>query len=302
LLYEPLLHLLRNAVDHGIETKEERERAGKPPTGKIKIRAYHEGNQVVVEVSDDGRGIDVEALKSKAARAGAITAAEADRLSTEDAQELIFLPGLSTAPELTLVSGRGIGAATARAALEQLRGSISVSSEFGTGTDFVLRMPLTLAIIKALLFTAAGQLFALPLLAVSEIARATADDIVYLDGLESLRLRNRFISMVRPGVILGFDRRKGGSGASLRKEAAHFFVVVLTVGNKRYGVVADTLLGEQELLIKPLDSKWVQNDSLAGASVLGDGRVVLIMDAGMVFRKAIRYERSKGSMKGAYAV
>ena len=108
--------------------------------------------------------------------------------------------------------------------------------------------------------------------------------------------------MVRPGVILGFDRRKGGSGASLRKDAAHFFVIVLTVGNKRYGVVADTLLGEQELLIKPLDSKWVQNDSLAGASVLGDGRVVLIMDAGMVFRKAIRYERSKGSTKGAYAV
>ena len=302
LLYEPLLHLLRNAVDHGIETKEERARAGKPPTGKIRLRAYHEGNQVVVEVSDDGRGIDAEALKSKAVQAGTITAAEADRLSTEDTQELIFLPGLSTAREITLVSGRGIGAATAKAALEQLRGSITVKSEFGAGTDFILRMPLTLAIIKALLFTAAGQLFALPLLAVSEIARATADDIVYLDGLESLRLRDRFISMVRPGVILGFDRRKGGSGASLRKDAAHFFVIVLTVGNKRYGVVADTLLGEQELLIKPLDSKWVQNDSLAGASVLGDGRVVLIMDAGMVFRKAIRYERSKGSTKGAYAV
>ena len=302
LLYEPLLHLLRNAVDHGIETKEERARAGKPPTGKIRLRAYHEGNQVVVEVSDDGRGIDAEALKTKAVQAGAITASEADRLSTEDAQELIFLPGLSTAREITLVSGRGIGAATARSALEQLRGSITVKSEPGAGTDFILRMPLTLAIIKALLFSAAGQLFALPLLAVSEIARATADDIVYLDGLESLRLRDRFISMVRPGVILGFDRRKGGTGASLRKDAAHFFVIVLTVGNKRYGVVADSLFGEQELLIKPLDSKWVQNDSLAGASVLGDGRVVLIMDAGMVFRKAIRYERSKGSTKGAYAV
>ena len=302
LLYEPLLHLLRNAVDHGIETREEREGAGKPPTGKIKLRAYHEGNQVVVEVSDDGRGIDAEALKRKATEAGAITDADADRLSTEEAQELIFLPGLSTAREITLVSGRGIGAATAKAALEHLRGSITVKSELGAGTEFILRMPLTLAIIKALLFTAAGQLFALPLLAVSEIARATVDDIVYLDGLESLRLRDRFISMVRPGVILGFDRRKGGSGAALRKDAAHFFVIVLTVGNKRYGVVADTLMGEQELLIKPLDSKWVQNDSLAGASVLGDGRVVLIMDAGMVFRKAIRYERSKGSTKGAYAV
>jgi two-component system chemotaxis sensor kinase CheA len=302
LLYEPLLHLLRNAVDHGIETTDDRVRAGKPPTGRIKLRAYHEGNQVVVEVSDDGRGIDLESLKRRAVEAGVISAAEAERMSDDDAQELIFLPGLSTARQITLVSGRGIGAATVKTAIEQLRGSIAVRSEVGAGTTFILRMPLTLAIIKALLFTAAGQLFALPLLSVSEIARGTPDDIVYLDGLESLRLRSRFISMVRPGTVLGFDRRKGGLGAGMRREAGHFFVIVLTAGSKKYGVVADTLLGEQELLIKPLDSKWVQNDALAGASVLGDGRVVLIMDAGMIFRKAVRYERSKGNGKGVYAV
>ncbi|HWC76110.1 MAG TPA: chemotaxis protein CheA [Blastocatellia bacterium] len=302
LLYEPLLHLLRNAVDHGLETTEERQREGKPVTGRINLKAYHEGNQVVVEVRDDGRGIDSQALMRKAMDAGLITEADAGRMNDDEAQELLFLPGLSTAVEISLVSGRGIGAATVKAAIEQLRGTITVKSEPGAGTLFILRMPLTLAIIKALLFSAAGQLFALPLLAVSEIARGCVDDIVHLDGLESLRLRDQFISMVRPGVVLGFDRRKGGSGAALRRGVERFFLIVLTVGNKKYGVVADSLLGEQELLIKPLDSKWVQNEALAGASVLGDGRVVLIMDAGMVFRKAVRYERSNGTGKGAYAV
>lgn len=302
IVYEPLLHLLRNAVDHGLETMEDRRNAGKPEAGRIAMRAYHEGNQVVVEVSDDGRGIDPAAVKRKAVEVGAITKQDAERMTDEDAVELIFLQGLSTARELTQLSGRGIGAAAVKAAIEQLRGTVAVKSEVGSGTCFTLRMPLTLAIIKALLFTASGQLFALPLLAVSEIARAEGSDIVHLDGIENYRLRGRFISLVRPGVVLSFDRRRGGSGAALRSETKHFFVVVLAAGDKKYGVVADELLGEQELVIKPLDSRWVQNDALAGASVLGDGRVVLIMDAEMVFRKAIKYERGKGNNREAYAV
>jgi len=302
IVYEPLLHLLRNAVDHGLETMEDRRNAGKPAVGRIRMRAYHEGNQVVVEVSDDGRGIDPAAVKRKAIEVGAITQQDAERMTDEDAVDLIFLQGLSTARELTQLSGRGIGAAAVRAAIEQLRGTVAVKSELGSGTCFALRMPLTLAIIKALLFTAGGQLFALPLLAVREIARAEASDIVHLDGIENYRLRDRFISLVRPGVVLSFDRRRGGSGAGLRTERKHFFVVVLATGDKKYGVVADELLGEQELVIKPLDSGWVQNDALAGASVLGDGRVVLIMDAEMVFRKAIKYERGRGSHREAYAV
>ena len=189
-----------------------------------------------------------------------------------------------------------------KAAIEQLRGSVAVKSDAGRGTCFTLRMPLTLAIIRALLFRAAGQLFALPLLAVSEIARAETSDIVNLDGIENYRLRDRFVSLVRPGVVLSFDRRKGGTGAGLRNESSHFFVVVLATGGKNYGVVADELIGEQELVIKPLDSHWVQNEALAGASVLGDGRVVLIMDAEMVFRKAVKYEREKGNRREAYAV
>lgn len=302
ILYEPLLHLLRNAVDHGIETVDERRISGKPDAGQISMRAYHEGNQIVVEVNDDGRGIDASAVKLKAVEFGAFTKQDAEQLTDEEVLELVFLQGLSTAREITELSGRGVGAAAVKAAVEQLRGSVAVKSEPGKGTCFILRMPLTLAIIRALLFTAAGQLFALPLLAVSEIARAAASDIVHLDGIENYRLRDRFISLVRPGAVLSYDRRKGGTGASLRNEAKQFFVIVLVIGGKQYGVVADELLGEQELVIKPLDSSWVQNDALAGASVLGDGQVVLIMDAEMVFRKAIKYERTKVNHREAYAV
>lgn len=301
LVYEPLLHLLRNAVDHGIETKAERVAAGKPRTGQIAMRAYHEGNQVIVEVSDDGRGIDPAAVKARAVEVGAATKQQVDQMSDEEAIELIFLEGLSTAREITQLSGRGVGASSVKSAIEQLRGSVAVKSELGRGTCFTLRMPLTLAIIRALLFNASGQLFALPLLAVSEIARADAAKIVHLDGVENYRLRDRFISLVRPGVVLSFDRRRGGAGAALRNGATHSFIIVLAVGEKRYGVVADELAGEQELVIKPLDSKWVQNEALAGAAVLGDGRVVLIMDAEMVFRKAVKYERGKGTRE-AYAV
>lgn len=299
-LYEPLLHLVRNAVDHGIEPPPERLAAGKPEIGTLTIRAYHEGNQVVVQVKDDGRGIDSADLKSRAVRAGAITREEADVMPDEEAVNLIFLEGLSTAKELTRLSGRGIGAAAVWSAVEQLRGTVVVNSEPGAGTSFTLRMPLTLAIIRALLFKASGQLFALPLLAVSEIARARASEIIPLNGLEHYRLRDRFISVVRPGVALSFDRRKGGSGALLRQE--HFFIIVLANRDRHFGIVADELAGEQELVIKPLDSQWVQNDALAGASVLGDGRVVLIMDSESVFRKAIKYERRRENPVQTYAV
>jgi two-component system chemotaxis sensor kinase CheA len=294
LVYEPLLHLLRNAVDHGLEPPEERDKAGKPSAGKISMRAYHEGNQVVVEVSDDGRGIDSRRLKAKAVEIGQLKQSEAERMSDESAMDLTFMPGLSTATEITTVSGRGIGASAVKSFVEELRGSLSVKSEPGTGTTFSLRMPLTLAIIKALLFNVRGQTFALPLLVVSEVARVKETDMIYLDDFESFRLRERFMSVVRPGRVFGFDRRVGGKGAALRGAAENFFVIVVTAGGRRFGIAADSLIGEQELVIKPLDTEWVQNEALAGASLLGDGRVVLILDAGAVFRKALKYEHSRG--------
>jgi two-component system chemotaxis sensor kinase CheA len=300
LLYEPLLHLLRNSIDHGIETPEEREAAGKHPVASIMLSAYHEGNQIVVEVADDGRGIDARALREKAVEKGIVTAAQASAMSDEEAFDLIFESGISTAKELTLVSGRGVGMSAVRDVIEQLRGTISIKSEPGIGTAFVLRMPLTLAIIRALLFSASGRLYALPLLSIAEIAYARTSEVTYLDEFESYRLRDQFIYLIRPGAVLGYERRKGGIGSALRGENPRFFVVVVKVGAKRFGVVADTLLGDQELVIKPLDNEWLQSDALAGASVLGDGRVALILDAGAMVRKAVRYERVRGSGIGAY--
>src|SRR5262249_6031238 len=185
LLYEPILHLLRNAVDHGLETREERLALGKPEVGRISMRAYHEGNQVVVEIADDGRGINAEMLRQKAMKAGQISEADALQMPEEEALELLFLEGLSTAKEVTVVSGRGVGAAAVKSAMEHLRGSVAVKSQQGVGTTFVLRMPLTLAIIRALLFTANGKLLALPLLTISEIARAQTSEVTLLDGVEN---------------------------------------------------------------------------------------------------------------------
>lgn len=301
LIYEPLLHLLRNAVDHGLETPAEREAAGKQSHGTIRLAAYHEGNQVVVEVSDDGRGINVDALKIKAIESGSISGSEVAAMTDQEALELIYLSGLSTAKEVTWVSGRGVGAAAVRSVIEQLRGTVNINSERGKGTTFTLRMPLTLAIIKGLLFTASGRLFALPLLSIDEIARIRPSELSYIDGFESYRFRDRFISLIRPGSALGYDKRKGGPGASIRLESDVLFVIVITSGGRRYGVLAETLMGEQELVIKPLDSQWLQSESLAGASVLGDGRVALILDAGTLVRKAIRYERGRGVGIGIYA-
>lgn len=301
LLYEPLLHLLRNAVDHGLEAADERTSQGKPAIGRIELRAYHEGNQVVVEVRDDGRGLDSAKLTARALELGLILKKEADNMDDEDSLDLIFLQGFSTSKEITHVSGRGIGASAVKSVVEQLRGTVTVKSQLGVGTTFALRMPLTLAIIRALLFKAGARLFALPLLSVSEIVRVGTEEIVQIDGFETYRLRDSFISVVRPCDVLGFERRKGGVGATLRAENTHSFVIALATGSKRYGLLADELIGEQELVIKPLDSHWVQNDALAGAAVLGDGRVALIMDAEMLFRRAVRHERNKGAAREAYA-
>jgi two-component system chemotaxis sensor kinase CheA len=300
-LYEPLLHLLRNAIDHGIETPDERRRAGKPEKARITVRAFHDGNQIVVEVSDDGRGIMPEALKARAVRAGLLSAAQAAAMNDFDAIELLFLDGLSTAEQVTQVSGRGVGAAAVKRAIESLHGSVTVATGAGQGTCFTLRLPLTLAIIRALMFSAAGQWFALPLLTISEVARVEPSEITEVDGVESYRLRDRFISIVRPGWALDFERRRGGAGASLRTGPQHVFVIVVTIGSKTFGIVADTLYGEEEVVIKALDDRWLHNDAIAGATLVGNGQIVLILDAEHLLRKAVRVERVKREGHFAYA-
>ncbi|MFN0124250.1 MAG: chemotaxis protein CheA [Blastocatellia bacterium] len=299
MLYEPLLHLLRNAIDHGIEKPEDRVAAGKPPAGVIRLAAWPEGNQVVLEIADDGRGIDAAALRRKAVESGDLTMGDAFALRDEDANSLLFLPGVSTAREVTLISGRGVGAAAVKHVIDQLRGSVDVRSEQGRGTLFQLRLPLTLAIIRSLLFTSSGRLYALPIMSITEIAQFSTAEVVMVDGVETWRLRDRWISLIRPGVMLGHERRRGGLGKTLRGDKS-CFLIILKNGEGNYGIVAETLPGDQELVTKPLDREWLKNEVFAGASVLGDGRVALIFDAEQLVRKAVAFERDRAAGVGDY--
>ena len=292
-LYEPILHLLRNAVDHGLEVEDERVVVGKPAMCRIDLRARHEGSQVVIEVIDDGRGIDVDLLKLKASECGFVDKRELDEMSDEEVLDLIFLDGISTAREITKISGRGVGASAVRDAVKQLRGSVSVKSEVGVGTAFTIRLPLTVGIMKALLFRVRGQLLALALLATGEIVRTNAGDIVWLNGMEFYRLHGRFIPLVRPELLLGIDREKEGVRYSAELIAEKMFIIVVECESCRYGVVADALIGERELVIKPISDASAQNEALAGAAILGSGEVVLILDAEAVFRKSVKSERAR---------
>src|SRR5579864_1348610 len=268
---EPLTHLVRNAVGHGIEPPEERRRLGKSAHGAVRLNAYHQGNQVIVEVNDDGRGIDVQRIRAKAAELGLVTADDAARLSEPEALDFIFRPGFSTADHVTEVSGRGVGMDVVQSVLHRLKATVSVETHAGQGTTFRLKLPLTLAIIKALLFWVEQRLYAIPLNAVTEIARTTEAEVHQVDNYEVLQLRNQVLPMLRlgrPQVSENDEDRKN------RK----FFVLVVKVGEKKFGLIVDGLEGEEELVIKALDDHTFSTDLVSGASILGDGRVVLILN------------------------
>ena len=265
---EPLTHLVRNAVSHGIESSEERVRCGKPPRGTIHLTSYHHGNQVIVEIQDDGRGIDSQKIKAKAVETAIITEEEADRLGEAAILELVFKPGLSTADEITEVSGRGVGMDVVQNVLHRLKGSVEIETRAGKGTTFRLKLPLTLAIIRALLFNVEQRLYAIPLNAVAEIARARESDVHQIHNYEVLQLRDRVLPVVRLG------RPPKG----VEYGAAKIFVLVISMGERTLGLVVDSLRGEEELVIKALDDQSVATDLISGASILGDGRVVLIIN------------------------
>jgi two-component system chemotaxis sensor kinase CheA len=275
---EPLTHLVRNAVSHGIEPAEERRKAGKAGHGVIRLNAYHHGNQVVVEVSDDGRGIDAQKILSKAIELGLTTAEEAARLTEAEILDFIFRPGFSTAEQVTEVSGRGVGMDVVQSVLHRLKASISVETRPGKGTTFRLKLPLTLAIIKALLFWVEQRLYAIPLNAVVEISRTVESEVHQVDNYEVLQLRNQVLPLLRLGRPLpaGSDR------------TAKLFVLVIMVGERKYGLIVDALEGEEELVIKALDDQTFATDLVSGASILGDGRVVLILNLPAVVEHVAR--------------
>ncbi len=275
---EPLTHLVRNAVSHGIEPAEERRKLGKAPQGMIRLNAYHQGNQVVVEVSDDGRGIDAQKIRAKAVELGMATPEELARMSETEVFEFIFRPGFSTADEVTEVSGRGVGMDVVQSVLHRLKASISVETRPGKGTTFRMKLPLTLAIIKALLFWVEQRLYAIPLNAVLEIARTFETEVHQVDNYEVLQLRNQVLPLLRLGRPVAEENRN-----------SKLFVLVITAGERKYGLIVDALEGEEELVIKALDDQTFSTDLVSGASILGDGRVVLILNLPAVVEHVARW-------------
>lgn len=278
-LGEPLAHLVRNAVDHGIEPPEARIAAGKAARGTLYLNAYHQGTQVVVEVRDDGSGIDREQVRAKAVARGLLSRPEADKLGDHEVLNLIFAPGFSTASEVTEISGRGVGLDIVRTVLERLKGTADVSSQAGQGTTFQLRVPLTLASIQTLLFNVGGRMFAVPLSAVLEITRVTEPDIRRVDHREVLQLRDRVLPVVR------LSRLNRIHAVEKRKRS---FVIVIGTAEKKFGLLVDSLAGEEELVIKALPPDLAASDLVIGASVLGDGSVVLILNVNAVVSRLSR--------------
>jgi two-component system chemotaxis sensor kinase CheA len=266
---EPLTHLVRNAVGHGIETAEERTRAGKRPQGTLRLGAYHQGNQVVIEVTDDGRGVDPEKVRQRALSQGLLKADQAARLTESETLDLILKPGFSTAEEITELSGRGVGLDVVQSVLARLKGTVQIETAVGQGTTFRLRLPLTLAIIRALLFRVEQRLYALPLNAVAEIARTVEENIHQVEHYDVLQLRNDVLPLLRLGA-----KPPDGPETAHRK----VFVLVMNSGDRKFGLVVDELEGEEELVIKALDDQSITTDLVSGASILGDGQVVLILN------------------------
>jgi two-component system, chemotaxis family, sensor kinase CheA len=285
---EPLTHMVRNAVGHGIETAEERVRAGKRPQGTLRLGAYHQGNQVVIEVSDDGAGIDPEKVRQRAVSQGLLNAQQAARLSETETLDLILQPGFSTAEEITEISGRGVGLDIVQSVLGRLKGTVQIETALGRGTTFRMRLPLTLAIIRALLFRVEQRLYALPLNAVAEIARTFEEEIHQVEHYDVLQLRDVVLPLLRLGT-------KPSSGSETVRQKV--FVLVINSGERKFGLMVDALEGEEELVIKALDDQSITTDLLSGASILGDGRVVFILNMIALMDRFTRGRTDAGSLQ-----
>lgn len=264
-LGESIVHLLRNAVDHGIESREERLSAGKSPTGNITVTAYQEGNKAVIKVEDDGKGIDVERIKKKAASSGI----SIEGLSDADIINLIFLEGFSTKDKVTDVSGRGVGMDVVRTKVTSIGGSIDVRSELQKGTTFIVYLPLTLSIIQALLVKVASETFAISLGFIEKVISINKDDIKYSNNREVIVYRDEIIRVVRLSRKLNLKDSLDASGG---------YIVIVKIGDKKVGLMVDTLVGQQEIVIKPLGKSLKGLKEYVGATILGDGRITLILD------------------------
>jgi len=283
---DPLVHLLRNAVDHGIETSKRRTRLGKPDTATIWLSACHEESHVVITVEDDGGGIDANLVRESAVRKGFISAEEASRLSDEEAVDLIFGSGLSTKEQATDVSGRGVGLDIVRKNIGALNGYVTVETKVGAGTKFTLRLPLTLATLDSLLITCGNALYAIPVVNVWETVRITPKDIHRVGDREVIRLRGSVLLLLRLGEFFGLGMGEQGSEGGLMN------IVVVRAGDKQVGIAVETLVGKQEIVVKSLDDNLGKVVGIAGASILGDGQVALIIDVPSLIKSVVQGARS----------
>ncbi len=293
---DPLVHIIRNSCDHGIESPQERIAKGKPEEGTISLKAYNEGNQIVIQIDDDGKGLDPEMLKQKSFEKGIITEKEMDSLSDKEAFALIFKPGFSTAAAVTSVSGRGVGMDVVKTNIEKLNGMIDIDSEIDVGTSIKLKIPLTLAIIQALLVGVQEEHYAIPLASVLETVRISKDEIYTVEGRSVMRLRDDVLPLVHIGDIFEVERILDASD--------HAYVVVLGLGTSKLGLIVDTLVGQEEIVIKSLGEYLKGIEGIAGATIRGDGGVTLIVDvvALMNMAKDVKSTSLSNSDEGASAV
>lgn len=267
---DPLMHLLRNSADHGLESAEVRAQRGKPEVGTVKLDAYQDGNNVIIEVSDDGNGIDVEAVRNKALEKGSITQEQADAMTDKEVIDLLFRPSFSTAKKVTDVSGRGVGLDVVKSKVEALGGDIEVKTQLGEGSTFVIRLPLTLAIIQALMVELGEEKYAISLGSIQTIEDIPVEDIKYVQTKEVINLRGTVIPLIRLDSVLDIESKEKPDSLT---------VVIVKKGDKLAGMVVDRLLGQQEIVIKSL-GKYISNSSkiISGATILGNGEVALIID------------------------
>lgn len=275
---DPLTHMLRNSADHGLETPAERRAAGKPPQGHIRLAAYHEGGHIIIQVSDDGRGLNTARIKAKAIAQGLVSEAEADKLTDAQIHKFIFAAGFSTAQEVTSVSGRGVGMDVVRNNIDQIGGTIDVKSVAGQGVSFIIKIPLTLAIIAALIVEVGGSRFAIPQLSVVELVRARKGGDHRIERIKDtavLRLRDKLLPLARLSKLLGIDGKDAIEGA---------YIVVTQVGSQTFGIVVDTVFHTEEIVVKPMSSKLRDIPMFSGNTILGDGAVIMIIDPNGVAR------------------
>ena len=267
---DPLQHLLRNSADHGLESNELRLERGKPEVGTIFLNAYQEGNNVVIKVGDDGNGIDTQAVKAKAVERGLVSAEQAENMSQKEIVNFLFMPGFSMSKKITDISGRGVGLDVVKSGIEQLGGDVEVATELGKGTTFTVRLPLTLAIIQALMVEIRDEKYAIALGSISNIEDISVDDIKYVQAKEVIHLRGSVIPIIRLDKMLDIEPKE--------EDPDHLTVVIVQKGDSQAGLVVDNLIGQQEIVIKSLGKYINGNKLISGATILGDGEVALILD------------------------